>query len=458
MKGLDSRQMALAVLLEIESNKAQVKIALNKAFERKSLTERDRAFVTFLVQGVLRHQAELDAQLEKITDRPLHKLTPALLNILRLAVYQLQEAADIPESAVVNTASQLAKQTGHIGQAKFVNGVLRTWLRSRQKGDSAVSASLPEQFSLPEWLIKRWQDNYGNEEALELMRFSQEIPLLTLRCCQLAISKEGLLDIFKTKGITSKPGTLVDSTFTILDRGKFSGPVPKLPGFNEGLFTVQDEASALVSIIAQPKAGDLVIDLCAAPGGKTLHMAELMENKGRVIAVDIHKKRLELLTKDRQRLGLTNIEIMEADGRTFQNDAPADLILVDAPCSGTGVINRRADLRHTRRESDIEDLALIQRELLTNAAKLLKNSGSIIYSTCSIEPEENKNNIKWFLETHPQLKAVSLESYIPAEALKLWSASPHWSDTQKQLQEGMLQLLPSRHDSSGFFICRLAYA
>lgn len=459
MKGLASRRLALEILLKVEVEKAYAKLALDAAFKRRVLSERDRAFVTYLVQGTLRHLSELDATLAKVSSRPLESLPAALRNTLRLSVFQLLHSKDIPEFAVINTAAQLAKDTGHQGSARFVNGLLRALLKSKVESQEATATdsteAKAESFSLPSWLVERWQARYGNEEALELMKFSQKIPELTLRCCQLSINPDGLLNIFESKGMTVQQGELVTSCFTILDRGKQTGPIEKLPGFTEGLFTIQDEAAALVAHVVDPKAGNTILDLCAAPGGKSLHLAELLENKGRIVAVDIHGKRLQMLGRERQRLGLTNIETLEADGRSLKTDFLADLILIDAPCSGTGVINRRSDLRHRRQEPDIDNLVQIQRDLLANAVHLLKKSGSIIYSTCSMEPEENFQNIKWFLDRHPQFHPESLARFIPQSVISRWSKSANWQETQSQLESGLFQLLPTRHGYSGFFICRL---
>lgn len=456
MKGLAARRLALEVLLKVEIDKAYAKLALNAAFERKLLSERDRAFTTHLVQGVLRHQAELDAALGKLAKQPLAKMPPALKNTLRLAAFQLLYCKEIPVSAVLNTACQIARDTGHAGSAKFVNGVMRAFSKQEQSSSEpapdAQTESLAEYFSLPEWLIRRWQSNWGKDAAHELMKHSQTIPALTLRCSQLAITPEGLEQIFTTKGIKVKRGELVDSCLTIVDRGKHSGPVSKLPGFPEGLFAVQDEAAAFVAVAADPKPGQIVIDLCAAPGGKTLHLAEIMENKGKITAVDINARRLGMLVQERRRLGLTNIEILEGDGKTIKTDTLCDLVLIDAPCSGTGVINRRSDLRHTRQEPDIAALIEIQRQLLDNAVNLLKPAGAIVYSTCSIEPQENKENIEWFLAKHQDFQLDSLTRFIPENTARNWQAISATDEME------MLQLLPNKHGLSGFFICRLIRA
>jgi 16S rRNA (cytosine967-C5)-methyltransferase len=461
-EGIAARRIAIEVLIRIESEKAYANIALANALKKKPLQERDRAFVTALVQGVVRRMSEIDGKLQAFSKQPLAKLNPPVRNILRIALMQLEQMTEIPQSAVVDTSNKLAKATGHEGTAKFVNGVLRSYLRAKSKtgseADTADDATLnaeqlAERYSMPPWLVTRWLDIWGRDEALRLLKHSQEIPELALRTCELSISSEGLIEILKGKGIRCRPGELVDSCIIIQDRGPLKGPVEKLPGYEEGLFSIQDEAASFVSKVVAPKPGEVVIDLCAAPGGKAVHMGEMMENKGRIIAVDLNASRLNLLRKTRQRVGLTNIEIYAADSKEFVPDTLADKVLLDAPCSGTGVINRRSDLRLKREAPDIDQLVSLQRELLDHAATMVKPGGALIYSTCSIEPEENLQNLDWFRETHQEFTPDSLRPFIPGPLLERWSAID--PELGNGLDQGWLQILPSRHALSGFFICRL---
>jgi 16S rRNA (cytosine967-C5)-methyltransferase len=492
MKGVASRRVAVEVLLKVEQDGSFAGQALAAAFKNHSLTERDRAFATCIVQGTLRHQFELDGEIKKFSKIRLENLAAPLRAVLRSSLFQLIHLEDMPEAAVINTAVEIARKTGHEGQAKFVNAVLRSFQRERQaslaagrqanttlrqptrptgaettpfhsddQDDSTAardSAGLARRYSLPEWMVKRWLQNYGEEECLRLLAYGQEIPLLMLRTCLMSITCEGLIEIFRSKGMTVEKSALVPACIKVIDRGGKGGPVSKLPGYSEGLFAVQDDASALVSLILAPSAGQTVADLCAAPGGKSVHLGELLENRGRVVAIDCNQKRLSLLASERRRLGLSNIETLVADGRTYQAPAPFDAVLIDAPCSGTGVINRRSDLRQHRKESDLYSLVETQRALLDNAAEMLKPGGVLVYSTCSIEPEENQENLSWFLEKHRQFRADNLEPFFSPEILAQWAAGSHWLETSKQLKSGYIQLLPCRHGTSGFFICRLRNA
>lgn len=446
MQGLASRKIAVEVLMKVEIEGAFANLALQAAFKQHSLSERDRAFVTALVQGTTRNIVELDRKIEEHSTRKLSKMTPALRAVLRCAFFQLIYMDDIPVSAVVNTAVQIARKTGHEGSARFTNGVLRSF---KSKAESKT------EHSVPDWMVERWKKNFGDEETDALLKYSKEIPVLTLRTNESAITPEGLLRIFTDKGMKVEQGKLVPACLNIVDRGPIGGPVSKLPGYTEGLFSVQDEASAFVAIVVSPTPGQLVLDLCSAPGGKSLHMAEMMENKGRIVAADVNQKRLNLIAPERRRLGLTNIETVQADGRYYLPGIVFDSILIDAPCTGTGVINRRSDLSQRRKKEDLDELIGIQRELLSHASRLLKPGGVLVYSTCSMEPEENKEQVQEFLRTHHEFRSEPLWDYLNSEVVSQWRSEIHWQETSEQIEAGILQLLPSRHSTSGFFISRL---
>ncbi len=464
MKGTASRRIAVEVLLKVELESAYANLALAAAFKRKQLSERDRAFVTYLVQGVIRHTGELDGALTKLTDRPLTKMAMPLRAVLRVALFQLIHMKNIPQSAVLNTACQVARATGHEGSAKFANAVLRKFVQTEP--ESAPSAedeanisenedALSLRYSMPTWLVSRWLARFGSEETNKLLQYSISVPSLTLRVCQLSVRPDALQQILENKGMELARGKLVPGCLTIVSRGNVHGPIDKIPGYSEGLFSVQDEAASLVSLMVAPQTGWTVVDLCAAPGGKTLHLAELMGNSGRIIAVDIHESRLNLLARERRRLGLTNIEIVAADGITFARDGHIHAVLVDAPCTGTGVINRRSDLRQRRQEPDVAALVATQRKLLENAATLVAPGAILVYATCSMEEDENQQNIRWFLETHPEFKPQPIEAFLPEGIVSEWSQAPWWEETRDEMEKGMLQLLPSRHGYSGFFVSRL---
>lgn len=460
-RGLTARKLALEVLVKIEEKGAYTNIALSNALDggRHELPERDRAFVTALVQGVLRNRNNLDDTLSALSSQPLKKIQPPLLNLLRLALFQLDYMEDIPQRAVVDTAVEISRSLGHAGLSKFTNGVLRTHIRNKEKAPKKLPENLetlkPEdqaealarQFSMPSWLVSRWLARFGLDECRQLLERSGQQAKLTLRVNDTAMETEGYERILQDKGIIAERSALVPTCLVIKDRKVLKGPVEKLPGYEDGIFSVQDEAAAFVAMVVDPRAGESIVDLCAAPGGKTLHMSELMENKGRIVAVDKHEGRLNLVKANRQRLGLTNIEIKACDGITFQCE-PVDKVLVDAPCSGTGVINKRSDIRFKLQPQDITAVCTIQKALLDNAAKLVKPGGYLIYSTCSIESEENEEMIEAFLAAHADFEPVDINDCFKREPSDKFAL-------QTQAEAGRVLFLPSRHDFSGFFVAKL---
>jgi len=462
-KGVESRKLALEVLLRTNEEKSYVQSVLAASLKESQLSSRDKAFVTYLVQGVLRNLSVLDKTIKAHSHRPLEKMTSVLLNVLRLGTYQLLFMEEMPASAVLSTSTSVARLCGHSGLSSFTQAVLRNILRNVEKirdehgiknsqgacDDLFVSKdpeALSDHYSMPLWIVQRWIATYGLEVTISLLAYSQSSPKQCLRVNENAVEVKAVLSILEREGLDVEASNVVPSCVRILSKGKYRGPLEKLPGFAEGLYSIQDEASQLVSFAVGAKAGDLVIDLCAAPGGKTLHMSEMMQNKGKILAVDKSEQRLSVLKTNRQRLSITNVEVIEADGRTLKLDSKADRVLVDAPCSGTGVLNRRSDLRYHRREEEIKSLCDLQLELLTNAADLLKPGGILVYSTCSVEKEENEQIIDKFLAQNKDFEFTSLTDIVQA-----FKSAPFDLDSDS----GKIQLLPTMQGFSGFFLARL---
>jgi 16S rRNA (cytosine967-C5)-methyltransferase len=469
-KGIASRKLALETLLKIEKDGAYANLCLKAAFEKSALSEQDRAFVTALVQGVLRNQSMIDHELTKVSKEPLAKMPSLLRNLLRMAVFQLSNMSETPEHAVLDTSNQLARALGHEGLVRYTNGVLRGYLRGRQAEDNKGfeididdANSLGIKYSLPVWLIERWKAYYGKKVMLDLLEWSKKEPPLTVRVSEVNVEPQTMLDIMNKNGFAARAGHLVSAclVFEGANEGKsFRGSPSKMPGFEDGFFVVQDEAAAFVTLVLSPQKGETVVDLCAAPGGKTIHIAEILENTGRVIAVDKHESRLKLVKDARLKQGLKNLETVTADGRQFKLERQADRVLVDAPCSGTGVINRRTDIRTNREPADIGALTEIQKALLDNAASLVKPGGILVYSTCSLEPEENIGVIEWFLSTHPEFKGSSLLPFVPERLHAEWFCDESEKSlpavsSESAAQSGHIQLIPTVHGVAGFFICRL---
>lgn len=471
MQGLASRRLAVEVLIKVEQEKAYANLALAAAFRRRSLPERDRAFTTLLVQEIIRHKLQIDQALSRCSKRALAELPVVLLNTLRLGAYQLLFMPDVPKSAAINTAVEVAKLTGHAGSSRYAAGVLNALARNlpeieaeaeknNDNPDNNNPAELAARYSVSDWLAAKWLKQFGDVETVQLLKLSQSIPDLVLRINTEAITTDGYAEILQRHGIGFERGLLVTDCLRITDRGSKKGPLSKLPGYDEGLFAIQDEASAFVAKAVEPRAGELIVDLCAAPGGKSFYMAELMGNKGRIVAVDARAQRLKLLGKERQRLGYTNIETACADGRVFDIAGGADRVLVDAPCTGTGVMNKKADIRLTRTKAELEKLIELQRELLLSAVSILKPGGTLVYATCSLEPEENIDNIDWLLSQRADMHPVSLLEMLPRPFIASLAGAGEivQAKTIEQAGKGYLQLHPVFHRQSGFFLAKLSKA
>jgi 16S rRNA (cytosine967-C5)-methyltransferase len=463
--GVRSRRLAIEVLTKLEKEGAYVNSALAQALDRTELSARDKAFVTALVMGVMRQRDALDTTISKHSTRPLNKMPSLLINILRLAIFQLEFMPEIPAAAVVDTSCKLASVLGHRGLVSFTNGLLRNCILKMQNGkvhsditpeDNAET--IAKKYSMPTWLVERWISRYGQEETNKLLVFAQTPPPLVLRTCTLAITRDGLAGILANKDIETKQGLLVPDCLIVEGKSnRLHKSVNDLPGFAEGMFSAQDEASAFVVTVLDPKAGEVVVDLCAAPGGKTTYASELMNNSGQIFAIDKSDKRLENLRLNRKRLGLSNIRTLSGDATSLELPERPDRILIDAPCMGTGVINRHPDKRYHLGQSDLKSLVELQRALLENAARQLKDGGVMVYSTCSIEPEENIENFNWFLENHKNFEPENILAFLPEKAISDWqNKSADWlSGMQNEAEKGAIQFLPSRHDTSGFFISRM---
>ncbi len=434
------RRLALDLLIAIETKGAYSNLAL-KVLPR-TLDPRDRALIVSLVQGVTRMRRMLDTVLaEFLTKTPLDALTPALRNILRMGAYQLL-CTDIPPHAAINEAVKLARRFGHEGVSRLTNGVLRSL--QRQAGTLSFPeddpiAALGVRHSLPDWLIRRWVDQYGLEEATELARSANQQLPLTLRVNRLMTTRADFLARLAELGIAAEASP-VDPDGVRLPEAV---PLARIPRYNEGDWYVQGEAAMLVSQIVDPQPGESVADIGAAPGGKTTHLAALMNNQGRVLAVDPHEGRLGVLAENAKRLGVTIVEARTQDG-TQPLGIPVDRALVDAPCSGFGVMYRKADLRWRATPVEVDALPALQRRILDAAAADVKPGGVLVYATCTVNRAENQDVIRGFLADHPEFAPSDLRGWLP----DAWRADAEDGGS-------MIQLVPHRHGVEGFFVARL---
>ncbi len=447
------RDLALEVLNRVESNHSYVNLALSEVLRMQPRANADRkenAFCTELVYGTLRNLMKIDYILGRLLSRPLHSLKTPVKNILRIALYQLLYVSDIPERAVCHSAVEQVKASPFSGLSGFVNGVLRNFLRVRLqlvfpgRAENLIEY-LAVEYSHPQWLIERWLGRFGAELTERILTVDNEPPPLTVRVNSWLSSPDDIRRDMIEEGVSFKPGLVLEDALII---ETLPGPVEELAVFKEGKIFIQDESSMLVAKLLNPQPQETIIDMCAAPGGKSTHLAELMKNQGRIISIDDHPHKIELIMNNAVRLRLNNIEAVAADARSYHplDGRLADAVLVDAPCSGTGVLRRRVDSRYRRRPEHIRDLVETQRSILNQAARLVRPGGRLVYSTCTLEPEENELQIQWFLENHPNFRVIDWRTVLPVQ-LEHCLYEPHspWA-----------LILPTSGGGDGFFICRMS--
>ena len=438
-----SRELALQILYQVNEEGAYANLALDKAlFPCTWLDPRDRGFITEIVYGSVKNRGKLDYVLNQFASTKVNKMDKWTRNLLRLSLYQILFLDKVPDSAAVNEAEKLAKHYGHVD--KFVNAVLRNILRGMdgiQWPDKAKDPVqyLMVQYSFPQWMVERFIRQYGLEDAERLCDWYNQPAAMWIRTNTLKTTRAELKQILEKEGLTVSESRHTPEGLKIENAVNLH----KLKSFQQGLFTVQDESSMLVALAAEPAPGQRVLDVCSAPGGKTTHMAQLMKNKGTIYACDIHKHRLDLIAENCKRLGISNVELVQQDGTklTKRWQEPFDVVLCDVPCSGLGVLGRRADARWAKESEDIAGLCKIQKKILEEAAQLVVPGGTLIYSTCTIAPEENQEMVKAFISEHPE--------YELDETL-----TDCWLDVDKE-ETGYVQFLPFIDDMDGFFIARM---
>jgi 16S rRNA (cytosine967-C5)-methyltransferase len=457
---MNPRQLVLFALKDLETG-SFTDIVVERLLTKFELSAVDRNLFTELVNGIVRRKRTLDAIIDQLAKQPAHRQPPHLRQLLRLGIYQLRYLDRIPDSAAVNTTVDLAKTNDLGGLAGVVNGILRQYIRLRDQREEILD--LPEDpvsrlgilHSFPDWLIEQWIAELGSIETEQLCQAFNRSPSIDLRVNTLKIDvdlpsetpkieklqqqRDKLIDIFHTTGIAAIP--IPDLPQGLRFVGNV-GAISQLPGYQEGWWTIQDSSAQLVTHLLDPQPHELIIDACAAPGGKTTHIAELMGNTGQVLALDKTASRLKKLQQNLMRLQLDSVKILTGNSCGFSElTNTADRVLLDAPCSGLGTLHRRADARWQKTPEQIRELAQLQAQLLANTATWVKPGGVLVYATCTVCSIENEEIILPFLKTHPdwQIELPSADS--PLASLV---SDPGW-----------IKVWPHRQQMDGFFMVKL---
>ena len=440
------RQLASEILFKVDTRKAYADVLLDNCLKDSTLSDRDRALLTELTYGTLRWRGKIDARLIRYLDRSLDDTDPIIRNLLRVSFYQLLFLDKIPDYAAVNEAVELAKAYSGSKVAGLVNGVLRNFLRGKDRtvqlepknNDQAAFAA---EYSHPQWLVEKWLGYFGRKETEALLKANNEMSPLVLRVNSRKVSRDALLGLLSKNGIAavathwSPVGIWVQS----------HSSVHQLPGYREGLFQVQGEASQLVSYLLSPQKGERILDACAAPGGKTTHIAELTADTGELIALDKSERGIEKIRENVARLGLASISDARSDvSRQLPTEfgIPYDRILVDAPCSGLGTLRSHPETKWHRDQSDIKRLAHLQKNIVNQVAHYLNPGGILVYSTCTLTNDENENVVEEFLEHHKEFVLENAAAYLPEKASSL-------------VQGTYFLTLPHRDNTDGFFAARM---
>lgn len=407
-----NRKTAYLTLIDVESRKAYSNLALNHQIIINKPSS--QAFVREIVYGVLEHKLTIDYYLDQLVRNGIENLKAAELTILRMGVYQLRYMNSVPEYAAVNESVVLAKKYCR-GKAGFINGVLREYLNRKMqlrlpdRGEDEVRY-LSVKYSYSPWIIELWLEHYDMEFVERLLEAGNETAPLTVRLNWLKVMKKDLIDSLQNKGFEVSEGNLCQNALNVKGTGLLDSEMYKL-----GMFTPQDESSMLVAEKLDPQQGETIMDVCAAPGGKTTAIAERMNNTGRIIASDIYRRKLDLIDKDARRLGILNIETRSWDATRVDSSMvqKADRVLVDAPCSGLGVIRRKPEIKYKEYNDDMELLPKKQLAILSASSAYVKPGGVLLYSTCTINPRENEQVVDTFLRKNLSFRQVERKLLLP---------------------------------------------
>lgn len=432
----DARRFTKDLLKVCFEKSSYSNILLDNALAESCLSLQDKKFVSNLFYGVIERRITLDAVIEKYSKRPIKKLSDDVLQILRMGIYQILYMDSVPDRAAVFESVKLAKTNKNPSLAGYVNGVLRAFIRDGKEIPHTENRiyNLSVKYSCPEWLIEKWIEEYGEIAAFEMLESSVGVPPVTGRLNILKKSEDEILNDIRALNIDFRQRYETKNCVEFYNTGEISS----LKLYNEGLFHIQDISSQICCEILDPKPGEIVLDVCSAPGGKAFTLAEMMSNQGKVIACDLYKHRVKLIKDGAERLGINIIDAMINDAAVFSDRIEkADKVLCDVPCSGLGVIRRKPEIKYKNPDC-LDDLKDIQRKIIETSSKYLKKGGVLVYSTCTLSKKENDDVIDWFLENHTDFEKGSINGF-----------------TNIKDGEYKVTITPDMFNSDGFFIAKL---
>ena len=430
----NARLVVLKLLTKLDKNSSYSNILLDDGLNKSDLDFQEKKFASALFYGVLERRITLDAVIKKYSSRPADKLNNDVRNILRMGVYQLLYMDSVPDSAAVDESVKLAKKNKNPAISGFVNGLLRAFIRDEKKLPKGKNKfeNLSIEYSCPLWLVEKWGREYGEDVLQSMLKTSFGQPPTTVRANTLLSCLDEIVSSLNEDGFKSEKNPTAKDALNI-----YGGSVETTQAYKKGLVHVQDMASQLCCKAVDPQPGETVLDICSAPGGKTFTMAELMENRGRILAFDLHENRVKLIRKGAERLGLSIVSAQTNNGKVFNESLPmADRVLCDVPCSGLGVIRRKPEIKYKNPE-DFENLPAIQYEILETSSRYVKQGGVLVYSTCTLSRAENDEVADKFLQNHKDFKPCPLGEDFPCEK----------GGTR-------ITITPDKFNSDGFFIAK----
>jgi len=434
-KGPLLRDIILDILMEILEKNQYSHLVLSQALNKyQYLDKADRSFIKRIVDGTVEYRLQIDHILDAYSKVKVEKMKPVIRTILRMSVYQILYLDRVPDSAACNEAVKLAEKRGFRGLKGFVNGLLRTIVRNKDNLDFSNDSI---RYSMPQWLLDQWNVSYGPEKTARICEsFLAERPLM-VRCNQNRASKEEILASLKAQGVKAEENGLAEG---VLSLSNVDYP-EALEAFLKGWIQIQDVSSSLAGDAAGIREQDVILDVCGAPGGKSIHAADLLKGTGLVVVRDISESKVRLIEENILRSGFSNLRAEVQDALIFDPEweEKADVVIADLPCSGLGIIGRKPDIKYNMTPKQLEDLALLQREILSVVWRYVKPGGTLVYSTCTIDKKENEENRSWFLREFP-FEPVDIRSRFGTQL------------GEESLKEGYIQLLPGIHPCDGFFI------